>query len=364
MGVAERLDHIIASPGFRRFAAAFPLLRPVARRRSKQLFDLMAGFVYSQTLLACTRYGLPDFLLERPRTRVELAEKTGLTMDRLERLLKAAGALDILRERRGNRIGLGQVGRDLAQNAAALSMIEHHVAFYADMRDPMGLLSGEVEDRAVRNFWPYVSEKDEIQGAAATDYSLLMSRSQEGLAEEILDDYGIAGLRHIVDIGGGNGNFLSVAARRADANTRLTLFDLPPVANNARRRLEVLGLGSRIDAMGGDFLTSPLPTDADLVTLVRVLFDHPDETVGPLLTAIRGAIAPDGALLIAEPISGTTGGERIADTYFGFYLMAMGEGRTRTEAEHRTLLKGAGFTRIRFPSARMPHMVRLIEARP
>lgn len=363
MGVAERLDHIIANPKFRRFAAAFPLLRPVARRRSKTLFDLMAGFVYSQTLLVCVRYELPDFLLERPRTREELVTRTGLPIDRLERLLKAAIALDILRERRGDRIGLGQVGRDLAQNAAALSMIEHHVAFYADMSDPMALLSGDVEDRAVRDFWPYVSEKSAIKGDTAADYSLLMSRSQEGLAEEILDDYGIAGRRHIVDIGGGNGNFLSVAAQRADAETRLTLFDLPPVAESARDRLNAMGLGDRIQTMGGDFLSSSLPEDADLVTLIRVLFDHPDETVKPLLSAIRSALAPDGAVLIAEPISGTPGGARIADAYFGFYLMAMGDGRTRTEADHRVLLNAAGFSRVRFPTARMPHMVRLIEAR-
>jgi demethylspheroidene O-methyltransferase len=364
MGFAERMDRIIASPGFRRFAAGFPGLRWVARRRSKHLFDLMAGFVYSQTLLACARYELPDRLLERPRTRDELAEITGLPADRLDRLIKAARALDIVRERSRDRIGLGQVGRDLAQNAAALSMIEHHVAFYADMRDPMALLSGAAEDRAVRASWPYLTQKHAIAGDAAADYSLLMSRSQEGLAEEILDDYNVAGRRHIVDVGGGNGNFLSVVARRADSTTHLTLFDLPPVADGARSRLEKLGLGGRIETVGGDFLETPLPEGADLVTLIRVLFDHPDGTVRPLLAAVRRALASDGALLIAEPISETPGGERIADTYFGFYLMAMGDGRTRTEAEHRALLREAGFTRVRFPGARMPHMARLIEARP
>ena len=46
------LDGLLASPRFRRWAAAFPLTRPIARRRARELFDLCAGFVYSQVLLA------------------------------------------------------------------------------------------------------------------------------------------------------------------------------------------------------------------------------------------------------------------------------------------------------------------------
>ena len=46
---------LIRSPRFQRWAASFPLTRPVARRKANALFDLVAGFVYSQVLLACVR---------------------------------------------------------------------------------------------------------------------------------------------------------------------------------------------------------------------------------------------------------------------------------------------------------------------
>ncbi len=42
-------------PDFQRFAGTFVLTRPIARRRAGALFDLCAGFVYSQILLACVR---------------------------------------------------------------------------------------------------------------------------------------------------------------------------------------------------------------------------------------------------------------------------------------------------------------------
>ena len=42
----------------------FPLTRPIARRRARELFDLCAGFVYSQVLLACVRLRLFEILAE------------------------------------------------------------------------------------------------------------------------------------------------------------------------------------------------------------------------------------------------------------------------------------------------------------
>ena len=42
----------LSNPAFQRWAADFPLTRGVARRRSAALFDLVSGFVYSQTLAA------------------------------------------------------------------------------------------------------------------------------------------------------------------------------------------------------------------------------------------------------------------------------------------------------------------------
>ena len=48
----ELRNRLLASPAFQSWASAFPLTRPIARRRAKAAFDLTAGFVYSQVLLA------------------------------------------------------------------------------------------------------------------------------------------------------------------------------------------------------------------------------------------------------------------------------------------------------------------------
>ena len=48
----------IASPEFQRWAAGSWFTRAFAKKDSERVYDLVAGFVYSQTLLACTELEL------------------------------------------------------------------------------------------------------------------------------------------------------------------------------------------------------------------------------------------------------------------------------------------------------------------
>ena len=86
-------DRWLSSPRFQRWAAAFPLTRPTARNRARALFDVCAGFVYSQILFACVRLKLFDLLAEGPETAADIAATLQLPLDSTARLLDAALAL-------------------------------------------------------------------------------------------------------------------------------------------------------------------------------------------------------------------------------------------------------------------------------
>ncbi|MBE7219795.1 MAG: methyltransferase, partial [Caulobacteraceae bacterium] len=77
-----------------------PVLRPLARRRAGALFDLCAGFVYSQVLAACVEADLFAFLRGGPRAAGEIAHRAGLPPDSAEKLIEAAVALRLMRRRR------------------------------------------------------------------------------------------------------------------------------------------------------------------------------------------------------------------------------------------------------------------------
>lgn len=365
-GLAWR-DRLLASPIFQRRAAAFALTRPFARRHARELFDLVAGFVYSQVLSACVQLRLFEILAEGPQSAERLATRLALPPDAARRLLDAAVALRLVEHRREGRYGLGELGAPMVGNAAVAALVLHHAALYADLADPVALLRASKDQRrdsALARYWAY----DEAQKAdPASDerigtYSALMAASQPLVADEILDAYALRRHRCLLDVGGGDGRFLATVAQRVPS-LRLMLFDLPAVAERAHARFAAAGLGARASVFGGSFLTEMLPRGADIASLVRVVHDHDDVNAMLILRAVRAALPPGGTLLLAEPMAGTPGAEAMGDAYFGFYLFAMGRGRPRRAEELASMLNAAGFDAIRRASTRMPLQTQLLVAR-
>ena len=108
------MDRWMTSDALYRWSVSNPLTRWVTRRRARQVFDLMAGFVYSQVLLACVRLRILEAVAEQPRSLDELAQWTHLPPAGLQRLLQSALALGLLNLRSQGRYGLGPLGAPVA----------------------------------------------------------------------------------------------------------------------------------------------------------------------------------------------------------------------------------------------------------
>ena len=357
-------DSILASPRFQRFAGRFVLTRPIARRRAGSLFDLCAGFVYSQILLACVRLKLFDLLTAGPLSSAEISTRLPLPADATVLLLDAAVSLQLLQRRSAGRYGLGSLGAALMGNPGVLAMIEHHAMLYDDLKDPIALLRGDAGVGQLAAYWPYAGNRQaaSLSREATAPYTALMAASQPMIAQQVLSAFSFRGHRCLLDIGGGDGSFIAEIAAQTP-KLRCVLFDLPAVADQASERFRAEGLSSRVVAIGGSFLNGRLPEGADIVSLVRVIHDHDDVSVMTLLRAIRSALPSNGTLLIAEPLSGVRGSEPIGDAYFAFYLLAMGSGRPRTFERLREMLREAGFTDIALRPAAMPMLASVITAR-
>jgi len=357
-------DAILANPTFQRFAGTFPLTRPIARRRADALFDLCAGFVYSQVLFACVQLRLFDLLATGPLEAGELSSRLALPEDSTLRLLDAAVSLKLLQRRSAGRYGLGPLGASLIGNPGVIAMIEHHAMLYRDLRDPVALLRGCAGAALLAAYWPYASgdKQAELSREAVASYTALMAASQPMIAQQVLSAYSFRAHRSLLDVGGGDGSFVAAVARHAP-KLRSMVFDLPAVAEQASERFRKAGLSSRAVAIGGNFLVDRLPEGADIVSLVRVVHDHDDDNVMTLLHAIHRVLPVNGTLLIAEPISGVRGHEPIGDAYFAFYLMAMGSGRPRTFERLREMLNEADFADISLRPAAMPMLTSVITAR-
>lgn len=357
-------DRKLASPEFQRWAADFPLTRWEASRRTRGLFDITAGFVYSQILYACVELDLFDLLATGPQTAEQLADRMGMSTTAADRLLRAAVAIDLLERRGAKGYGLGRLGIALPGNPGIAAMVRHHRMLYHDLDDPLALFRGELGETELSRYWSYACSSDPAADGdqRVADYSTLMSASSGFVAEDALDAYPLREHRCLMDVGGGEGRFLLEVARRWP-DLQLMLFDLPAVAERAANRFRDAGLTGRIETHGGNIKAEPLPKGADIVSLVRVILDHNDDGAMEILRAVRAALPPGGTLLVIEPMSETPGAEPVGDAYFGLYLLAMGSGRTRPPRELRAMLTEAGFDQIRLVPTRRPLQTRLMLAR-
>jgi demethylspheroidene O-methyltransferase len=360
-------DRLVSSPAFQRLAARLPVFNAISRRQASALFDIGAGFVYSQVLFACVRLDIFAMLAPGPLPLPAIARRTGLTEAAAERLLEAASALK-LTQRRGTSdagvqcYGLGMLGAAINGNPGYAEIVRHHEMLYADLADPVALLKGGAGPTRLSQYWPYASDaagRAAIGEGDVAGYTDLMAASQGFVRGDILDAYDVSRHRVLMDVGGGDGTFLRAAAARAPG-LQLMLFDLPPVAATAGRRFIAAGLADRARCVGGDFQNDPLPMGADLISLVRVAHDHDDAVVERLFARIHAALPPGGALMVAEPMSGLSGTESMADAYFGFYLLAMGTGRARSPERLAAMLRGAGFAEARRIPTRRPLLTGMV----
>ncbi len=232
---------VISNPRFQRWAAASPLTRFIARRRARALFDLCAGFVYSQVLAAFVQLRFCDHLADGPRSVEALARLTDLTPQAAARLLRAAASLGLVRPMPGDRYALDDLGASMIGNPSVAAFIAHHALLYDDLRDPVALLRGQTQTR-LSQFWPYAGDRPEAAASAQIQhedyagYSLLMAQSQALVAQDILEAWPMTRHSRLLDVGGGDGVFIAQAAAQAP-DLHLQLFDLPPVAARAREAL-------------------------------------------------------------------------------------------------------------------------------
>ena len=347
------LNRLIARPDIQNLAARLPFSRGLARRDGAEIFEIVQGFVRSQVLGALVELRVLPWLMERDAYPAELAQGAGIAPERMEILLQAGAAMGLMKRRGDGRFRLSRKGAALIGVPGLEAMIRHHHVFYQDMADPVALLRGEGET-GLAQFWPYVfGAKGDIPPEDALRYSDLMAQSQELVAQDTLRMISLRGVSRLMDVGGGSGVFVSHVARRYP-RIALSVFDLPEVIPDARKRLGSAGLDGRVICCAGSFRDGPLQTGADAMSLIRVLYDHDDATVADLLAKVHAALPPGGRLIISEPMSGGARPDPICDVYFAFYTMAMGTGRTRSAARIAELCEAAGFEAVRVAKAPRP----------
>ena len=351
VGLVNRLG---ASPRFQAFCARVPGLRGIARAEGAALFDLMQGFVQSQMLTALVELRVLHMLADGPTTPDALALRAQVPPERMAILAQAGAGMGLM-VRRGTKFRLSRRGAAFLGVPGLADMVRHHSVLYKDLVDPVAFIRGETDPDLAR-FWPYVfGATGAMDPEVTARYSKLMTDSQCLVAQDALRALDLRGVSHLLDIGGGTGAFLR-AVRARYPEIALALFDLPDVVAQA-------ALPADVARYGGSFRADPLPDGADAISLVRVLYDHADDTVAALLASVYAALPPGGRVLVIEPMSGGAKPDPQTDVYFAVYTLAMQTGRTRSAAEISAMLAKAGFIGVSTPKSARSYVTGVVEAR-
>ena len=154
-------------------------------------------------------------------------------------------------------------------------------------------------------------------------------------AAQIAERFDWSRFSEILDVGGGDGMVLA-AILQAHPDLRGRVLDLSPTATAAADRFAAAGLDDRARAVPGSFF-DPLPAGADACLLSDVLHDWDDEHARTILGGCRQAAAPNGTVVVIEPVRGQGAGTAM-DL---FMLMCFG-GRERTVDELAGLAADSG----------------------
>ena len=376
--VRETFQGWMVSPTFYRISINNIFTRWFALRRTKQVFDLMAGFVNFQVLLTTLKCGVLDAVYKEPSTLEQISEQTQLPNKNLEPLILSAVALGLIEQRAKGLYAIGHLGLPVVAYGGIRAMVEHNAVLYKDMLDTVGLIR-RTSEAQMNEYWPYAKlkkaqqeqEQEKEQEPASGSghdvkdqfarYSELMSASQNFVIDEIINAYDFSHHSKMLDIGCGKGRFATEVAQKY-SHLKFELMDLPQVIELTKAGIEKTNLIQRFNFNPASFKTNELPGEVDLVTLVRIAHDHSDEVVSDLLRKIYLSLPSKGVLLLAEPMAEPSLKGAKHDAYFHFYLLAMGEGRLRTPETLSEMMMRAGFEQIKLLSNSMPIHARILVA--
>jgi hypothetical protein len=277
-----------------------------------------------------------NHLVEGPMAIAPLASACGADADALSRVLRQLAARGVFAEPERDTFALNDAARQFLDEGARAALDLD--GFGGRMAYAWGTLLTAVRtgkcayhEAFGRTWWDDLDANPEI----AAQFDTAMGPGHGTPDPEVLvDSADWAGVRTVVDVGGGTGMLLAEVLR-ARPHVRGVLVDLPrPVAGSAAV-FAAAGVADRAAAVGQNFF-DPLPAGHDVYMMKNVLADWPDAEALALLTRCAEAASPNGRVVLVGEISPQ---DRPSPELLMLVLVG---GRSRILSDFREMARQAG----------------------
>lgn len=310
---------------------------------AKKLFELLNGYVLTQTISTAAYLGIADLLSNGPKSVDDMADSTKCTPDSLYRLLRSLSGFGVFKELSGRRFESTPMGDLLSKKPgslhawAVMSGDEWHWRCYGNMRYSVQTGQPAIADALGTDLFSYLQNHE----SSAETFHKAMTESSEQEGPPVADSYDFTRFKCIADIGGGLGQLLCAALSK-NTEAKGLLFEQPQIATQARNRLASTEFAARIDVREGSFFDG-IPAGPDLYMMKMILHDWSDDKCVRILSNCRAVIPQNGRLLVIELVAGEPNKptpDKIWD--IGMLVMTQG-GRERTAQEFVHLFSQSGF---------------------
>jgi hypothetical protein len=340
-------------------------LDPASEAHVREQID---GALRTQALYVAAKLGVADQLAKGPLSAQAIAQSLAVNTDALRRVLRYLVSRGIFRESAAGVFSLNATAEYLqSQHPRSLrqSAIRAGEGWW---RTVGALMAATRTGRPPREgasgiFFEQLAATDKVAAFAAR-----MASSSDGIGEAIAALPCLAGVRTVVDVGGGAGHVLGEILKHRD-ELRGILFERAETIALAQERLARESCAARCQIIAGDFF-SAVPA-ADVHVLSWILHDWSDEDAVRILRACRSSVDIRGRLLVVEVISpdvatlSQPSGRGVGDPFaLDMQMLLLTGGRERSRAEFEALLATSGYELITVHAVRSTRGASVLEARP
>ncbi len=284
-------------------------------------------------------------------------------LDLFASLEKADGSLAALVERTGFK---GHYLSALLDPLAALGFIEkkdgvyHNTAFSRDWLRPEGKrslvnniryqeflsqgyadLTQTIRDgRPKQNLGELLSKRPDF----VRNYILGMAEIARQPAAELAETLDLAGVRRLLDVGGGHGIFTMALAAK-NPKMEATILDLPETLERTAEFIRDCPDRDRIELRAGDYHSAEFGDgEYDLVLMSHVTHDEGPEENVRLFKKSHAALGNGGRLVIHDFVTDEESAGPLFSLLFGVQMLVYTEkGKCYSRADYRQWLRAAGF---------------------
>ncbi len=173
-----------------------------------------------------------------------------------------------------------------------------------------------------------------------------MQRNARDRAQQIVKALGAAGVRRILDLGGGSGAY-SIAFAQAVPEVHCEILDLPEVVPLTAEYVNKAGVSAQISVRAGDMLQDELGSGYDLVMLNAICHMFSEEQNRILFRRAHQVLNRNGRLAVQDFILNSDKTRPVHAALFSLnMLVSTDAGACYSEVEYSRWMDAAGFSDV------------------